>query len=527
MKKQNVLSKGCRFTLLILVLLCGASVTAFGQSCGNVNGDASVTIVDALMIAQYSVGTIPPTFTASVADVDNNGTINIVDALRVAQYSVGLPVTLNCGTPTTPTPTRTATRTVSSTATHITGNPFVGATQYVDPLWSANASANGGSAIANQPTMVWMDRIGAITDGIGLRGHLDNCAAQGANLIMLSIYDLPNRDCAAAASSGELLISNGGMARYKTEYIDPIAAILADPQYSNIRIICLIEIDSLPNLITNQNLAKCSEAAGPGGYVEGIQYALNKLSVIPNVYKYVDIAHSGWLGWDSNLAPMCDLLKSTVAGTTKGLNSVDGFASNTCNYTPLEEPYLTNSDLQVGGQPIRSADFYEWNPYFDEKDFIIKMHSELTNRGFTNFGMIHDTSRNGWGGSSYGKSRPTRASSSTNLNTYVNESKIDRRYHRGNWCNQDAGIGNRPTVAPFAQCDAYVWIKPPGESDGISYDAAPDPNDPAKTFDAMCDPNGKNTSNSAYGTGAMEAPHAGRWNSIQFAALLRNAYPPL
>lgn len=38
--------------------------------------------------------------------------------------------------------------------------------------------------------------------------------------IGLVVYDLPDRDCAALSSNGELSIASGGVARYKTEYID-------------------------------------------------------------------------------------------------------------------------------------------------------------------------------------------------------------------------------------------------------------------------------------------------------------------
>src|SRR5690606_40927407 len=66
--------------------------------------------------------------------------------------------------------------------------------------------------------------------------------------IQVVIYNLPNRDCSALASNGELRISENGFNRYKTEYIDPIADILDDPQYANLRIVTIIEPDSLPNL---------------------------------------------------------------------------------------------------------------------------------------------------------------------------------------------------------------------------------------------------------------------------------------
>jgi cellulose 1,4-beta-cellobiosidase len=189
---------------------------------------------------------------------------------------------------------------------------------------------------------------------------------------------------------------------------------------------------------------------------------------------------------------------------------------------------MPDSALTIGGNPIRSATFYEYNPYIDERDFGTAMRSAFISRGFpSTIGMLVDTSRNGWGGSSYGRSRPTAVSTSTDLNTYVNASRLDRRYHRGNWCNQAGGIGERPAASPASGFDAWVWIKPPGESDGTSSNV-PDPNDPNKKFDAMCDPNGQSRYNSAFSTGALpDAPHAGRWFQAEFDILVDNAYPPL
>jgi cellulose 1,4-beta-cellobiosidase len=78
--------------------------------------------------------------------------------------------------------------------------------------------------------------------------------------------------------------------------------------------------------------------------------------------------------------------------------------------------------------------------------------------------------------------------------------------------------------------DAYVWIKPPGESDGASSkELSFDPQDPAKGFDRMCDPTYIIPANSGpVPTNALpNAPVAGRWFSAQFQDLLKNAYPPL
>lgn len=71
------------------------------------------------------------------------------------------------------------------------------------------------------------------------------------------VYDLPNRDCAALASNGELTVANDGLTKYKA-YIDSIAAILK--KHSSTKVALIIEPDSLGNLVTNSNVAKCQEA---------------------------------------------------------------------------------------------------------------------------------------------------------------------------------------------------------------------------------------------------------------------------
>lgn len=420
-------------------------------------------------------------------------------------------------------------------------NPYAGATQYVNPTWSAAvegaatraadpALAAKMRAIKSMPTAVWMDRISAIAgnaDGNGLRFHLDRALTQkqaGTPIVLnLVIYDLPGRDCYALASNGELPATAAGLARYKTEYIDVIAAMLAEPKYQDLRIAATIEPDSLPNLVTNMSQPECQQAAP--FYREGVKYALDKLHAIPNVYNYLDAAHSGWLGWETNAAPAAKLFADVARTTQAGLASVDGFVTNTANTTPLTEPYLPNPSLTVSGAPVRSATFYQWNVDFDEVDWTAHLHSLLVAEGFpASTGMLIDTSRNGWGGAA----RPTATSTSTVLDTYVNESRVDRRVHRGAWCNPlGAGIGERPQATPAgypaSHLDAFVWIKPPGESDGASTDI---PNDQGKRFDRMCDPTFVAPKLDNQLTGASPgAPLAGQWFESQFAELVRNAYP--
>ncbi|MEU5086411.1 glycoside hydrolase family 6 protein [Streptomyces sp. NPDC021356] len=412
-------------------------------------------------------------------------------------------------------------------------NPYDGAKVYVNPEWSAKAAAEpGGSRIANQPTAVWLDRIATIEGvdgGMGLRDHLDEALKQkgsGELVVQLVIYDLPGRDCAALASNGELGPTD--IDRYKSQYMDPIAAVLSDPKYAGLRIATVIEPDSLPNLVTNAGGTNtttdaCVTMKSNGNYEKGVGYALDKLGAIPNVYNYIDAAHHGWLGWDSNLGPSVTEFQKVATSNGASVHDVAGFIVNTANYSATKEPYFKVTD-SVDGQTVRQAKWVDWNQYVDEQSYAQALRDKLVAAGFdSGIGMLIDTSRNGWGGAA----RPTGAGPLTSVDAYVNGGRTDRRIHVGNWCNQSgAGLGERPTAAPAAGIDAYVWVKPPGESDGSSSAIS---NDEGKGFDRMCDPTyGGNARNGNNPTGALpDAPLAGHWFSAQFQQLMQNAYPPL
>jgi cellulose 1,4-beta-cellobiosidase len=412
-------------------------------------------------------------------------------------------------------------------------NPYAGAKVYVNPEWSAKAAAEtGGSRISSQPTGVWLDRIAAIngvSGGMGLRAHLDAALAQkgtGEEVVQLVVYDLPGRDCAALASNGELGPTEIG--RYESEFIDPIAAILADSKYASLRIVTTIEIDSLPNLVTNTGskataTPQCDTMLANGNYVKGVGYALNKLGAIPNVYNYIDAGHHGWLGWDDNFAPSANLFYQAANAEGATVNDVAGFITNTANYSALKENNFTIND-SVNGVSVRQSKWVDWNRYVDEQSYAQAFRNQLVSVGFNSgIGMLIDTSRNGWGGSA----RPAGPGATTSVDTYVDGGRYDRRIQVGNWCNQSgAGLGERPQAAPAAGIDAYVWMKPPGESDGSSTAIA---NDEGKGFDRMCDPtytgNARNGNNMS---GALaNAPLSGHWFSAQFQQLMANAYPPL
>lgn len=430
-------------------------------------------------------------------------------------------------------------------------NPYVGAEVYVNPDWQQLA-INGGApaSISGQPTAVWLDRIGAIEQGsegnaTGLREHMENAAAIDAangatpTVFQVVIYNLPGRDCAALASNGELGVDE--LPRYQSEYIDPIRDIMAD--FPELRIVAIVEIDSLPNLITNTGATgpdepateACNEVEAAGVYQDGIAYALTELGSLGNVYNYIDIGHHGWLGWDDNFLPFADLVMNEVVNNpdVPGMQPdyLHGFISNVANYGASIEPFFDIDDV-VGGRPIREVTvdeggWIDWNRYIDEVSYAAAYGQEFESRFGRHVSMLIDTSRNGWGGSE----RPTGTSSSTDPVTYMDESRIDRRLHLGNWCNQaGAGIGEEPQVNPEQGIDAYIWVKPPGESDGSSELIPVGPDNPnGKGFDEMCDPDYEgNPRNQNNPSGALDgAPVSGAFFQAQFDELLANAWPPL
>lgn len=90
----------------------------------------------------------------------------------------------------------------------------------------------------------------------------------------------------------------------------------------------MIEPDSLPNLVTNSNLATCQQSAS--GYREGVAYALKTLN-LPNVVQYIDAGHGGWLGWNDNLQPGAKELAAAYknAGSPSQFR---GFATNVAGW---------------------------------------------------------------------------------------------------------------------------------------------------------------------------------------------------
>jgi cellulose 1,4-beta-cellobiosidase len=356
------------------------------------------------------------------------------------------------------------------------GNPFAGAGLYVDPdhVSRIEATIAGVPSRAAQlrrvesvPTTIWLD---SIAKASSVSRDLDAAFAEqtrrGTPIVAaFVIYDLPERDCSARASAGELTASNEGEARYESEFVDRIASQFR--AHASQRIVAVVEPDSLANIATNLDVPKCSLAAPM--YRRSIARAVRALSM-PNVWLYLDAGHAGWLGGARSRATMSQIVRDVLADAG-GADTIRGFATNVSNYDSLHGGDLARLDPS--------------DPCPDELTYVEKLSASLAEAGITGKAFVVDTSRNGRAGI---------------------------RSKAGSWCNvAGAGLGERPQASPVPRVDAYLWIKPPGDSDGASEPSTPG-------YDEGC---GVNSVDSLQG-----APRAGEWFGAAFLQLVDNANPP-
>ncbi|KAK2070451.1 hypothetical protein P8C59_004941 [Phyllachora maydis] len=374
-------------------------------------------------------------------------------------------------------PTTTTTRTSggpNGTATY-SGNPFAGVTQWANAFYASEVSthalpvltgamATKAAAAAKVPSFVWLDTADKVP-GLMVDTLTDirkANAAGGPYAGLFVVYDLPDRDCAAAASNGEYSIAHDGLAHYKA-YIDAVKENLV--AFADVRTILIIEPDSLANLVTNLDVAKCANAQST--YLAAVNYALTQLN-LPHVAMYMDAGHSGWLGWPANLQPAASLFADVYKNASSPA-AVRGLATNVANYN--------------GWNLTTAPSYTQGASNYDEAHYVQALAPLLSAAGFPAH-FITDQGRSG--------KQPTGQAA------------------WGDWCNAiGAGFGRRPSTDTGLELeDAFVWVKPGGECDGTSDQASP-------RYDFHC----------GQADALQPAPEAGAWFEAYFEQLLTNADP--
>jgi cellulose 1,4-beta-cellobiosidase len=314
-------------------------------------------------------------------------------------------------------------------------NPFVGRKLSISHDYADKLEATFDSFIANNDTVNaakvrtvqktgtfrWAPAISLLPtlDAAISAARAEQNQGRVPQVVGLVLYNLPDRDCSAGESAGELS-GRDGLRRYKSEYVDGWFDRLR--RAPDLTFAIVVEPDAIGNMVTNQGLPLCASAKEI--QEEGIAYALKKLQ-LPNVNLYLDASHGGWLGWADNLPKAAAQFKK-ILDLAGPKTKIRGFSTNVSNYNPFVAT-------------VRE-DYTEWSPSWDEDHYTQSLATFLEAEGLPAH-FIVDQSRVHLPGA---------------------------RAEWGAWCNvAPSGLGQPQAQAPEnPYIDALTWIKPPGESDG-------------------------------------------------------------
>ncbi|MGK5449042.1 glycoside hydrolase family 6 protein [Streptomyces radiopugnans] len=327
--------------------------------------------------------------------------------------------------------------------------------------------AAGIARMVTTPQAVWLNGNG---DDSRIRQEVARIvrdAARKGALPVLALYNVPGRDCSQYSAGGA-----ANTAEYKA-WIDEVARGLGGR-----RALIVLEPDSLALLPSDCGQDDDEGTLTAARYAE-IRYAVETLSARPGTTVYLDAGHSGWHGVGS-IAPRL---------VEAGIERTVGFYLNASNYRADDELAWYGKlvsgcveYVQGGGDAASCPD--QWS---DRNDAQAWLDENVTADPSDQPHFVTDTSRNGKG--------PWTA-------------PADLYPDPQEWCNPpDRGLGARPTTRTGDPLhDARLWIKIPGESDGLCLRGTEGPQDPAR---------------------GMVDPAAGQWFPEQALELVRNAEPPL
>lgn len=312
-------------------------------------------------------------------------------------------------------------------------------------------SADALQQLTTTPQAVWMNSATPEQAEEEVRRTTQDASSKG-QLPVLVAYNLPFRDCSQYSAGGATSVQE-----YKA-WINGIAAGIGNRQAA-----VVLEPDGLGLIPWYTDADGSPEGCRPAGAdpdvagaqrFEMLNYAVDTLKALPNTSVYLDGTHSGWLPVGA----------SAVRLVQAGVQRADGFFLNVSNYELTERElkygmwvskciyYGTTIDpgnfTACGTQyhPANPDDFSTWALtdawYAQNVDTAANAPSGPDDLAH----FVVDTSRNGKGPWTPERSYPDPQT----------------------WCNPPGrGLGRAPSTDTGNDlADAFLWIKPPAESDG-------------------------------------------------------------
>jgi endoglucanase len=278
---------------------------------------------------------------------------------------------------------------------------------------------------------------------------------------VLVLYNIPGRDCGSYSAGGA-----ENTADYEA-WIDAISAAIARQ-----KVVIVLEPDALADLPSDcgYDPTQVNIPQATADRYTQINYAVTKLETGSQTLVYLDAGNSHWQGVGFMAARLAQA----------GVQQAQGFFTNVSNFnlnnyeikydTWISECIAFANDPEEGGwrlgQYLKCASQY-YSPFglVDPDNIATWVYTDdwfQQNMGTavptTHF--LIDTSRNGQG--------PLNASIYTDA-PYNQPASVVQTLTSGSWCNPPArGLGTHPTAnTAVSLLDAYLWVKTPGESDGI------------------------------------------------------------